>query len=42
MENLQIEVVKNLLKNNQRVALHKLLLDTNPVDIAELMDDLTG
>ena len=41
MENLQIEVVKNLLKNNQRVALHKLLLDTNPVDIAELMDELT-
>lgn len=41
MENLQIEVVKNLLKNNQRVALHKLLLDTNPVDIAELMNELT-
>ncbi len=41
MENLQVEVVKELLKNNQKSALHKLLLDSNPVDVAELMNELT-
>ncbi len=41
MENLQTEVVKDLIKNNQKPALHKLLLDSNPVDVAELMNELT-
>ena len=41
MEKLQTEVVKELLKNNQKAALHKLLLDSNPVDVAELMNELT-
>lgn len=41
MENLQTEVVKDLIKNKQKPALHKLLLDSNPVDVAELMNELT-
>lgn len=41
MENLELEVVKQMLANNQRASLRKMLLDTNPVDVAELMDELT-
>lgn len=40
MENLEIAVVRKLIETNNKTALRKLLLESNPIDVAELMDEL--
>lgn len=41
MENIQLEEIRSLLAQNQRAKLHNMLMEINPVDVAELMDELT-
>ncbi len=41
MKKLQIEVVRDMLRNNERSELQRLLISSNPVDVADLMDELT-
>ncbi|RRD94306.1 magnesium transporter [Clostridiales bacterium COT073_COT-073] len=41
MENLRLDDVRQMIEKHQKAELRKLLLESNPVDVAELMDELT-
>ena len=41
MENLRLDDVRYMIEHHKKAELRKLLLESNPVDVAELMDELT-